>query len=429
MRVNEEMAIASPLAETLGPDGGGSGLSRRRFVCASAASVAGLSGGGAVRAAPEAAGTAVAGKGGSVTMFLCGDVMLGRGIDQIMPHPVHPVLRERYVTSAEDYVALAERAHGPIPRGVAPTYVWGDALEMLREVAPELRIINLETSITEADEFWPKAVNYRMSPRHADVLTAAGVDCCALANNHLLDFGREGLVETLATLDTVGVEGTGAGRDSVAAAAPAALGVAGKGRVLVFSYGSTTSGIPREWAAAPEESGVNLLPDLSDATLTQVVARAEAARQPGDLLVASIHWGGNWSYAIPQEQVRFARGLIDGGFDVVHGHSSHHAKAVEIYHDKPVMYGCGDFITDYEGISGHEEYRGDISVAYLPRFSRPGNDLVGFRLVGFRMRNFRLERLPPEDAEWLGRVLEREAADFGTDVLETGEGEFSVSPR
>lgn len=366
---------------------------------------------------------------GGLTLFLCGDVMLGRGIDQILPRPVDPVLREPYVTSAEDYVTLAERAHGPIPRGVAPSYVWGDALEMLRTVRPEARIINLETSITDAGAFWPKPVNYRMSPWHADVLTAAEIDCCALANNHVLDFGREGLVETLATLDAIGVQQAGAGLDGVAAAAPAMLKGPQGGRVLVFGYGSTTSGIPEAWAAAPDKSGVNLLPDLSDATLTQVVARAEAARRPGDLLVASIHWGGNWGYTVPAEQVRFAHGLIDGGFDVVHGHSSHHPMAVEIYRGKPIMYGCGDFITDYEGIAGHEQYRGDIALAYLPRFSLPGNDLLEFRLVGFRMRKFRLERLPADDAEWIAGVLEREAADFGSDVLAVDEGEFLVRPR
>ena len=114
-----------------------------------------------------------------VTVFLCGDVMLGRGIDQIHPNPVDPVLREPYVTSALDYLALAERAHGPIPRAVEPEYVWGDALELLREVRPRARIINLETSITDGGEFWPKTVNYRMAPQHAEVLTAAGIDCCA----------------------------------------------------------------------------------------------------------------------------------------------------------------------------------------------------------------------------------------------------------
>ena len=357
-----------------------------------------------------------------VTVFLCGDVMLGRAIDQIHPNPVDPVLREPYVTSALDYLALAERAHGLIPRAVEPEYVWGDALELLREVRPRARIINLETSITDGGEFWPKTVNYRMAPQHAEVLTAAGIDCCALANNHVLDFGREGLLETLATLRDIGIKSAGAGVDNVAAAAPAVIEAQLEGRILVFSYGCATSGIPPAWAARSDEPGINLLPDLSDATLTQVVAQAEAERRPGDLLVASIHWGGNWGYEVPPDQVRFAHGLIDGGFDVVHGHSSHHVKAIEIYCDRPIMYGCGDFITDYEGISGHEEFRADLSLAYLPTFSRPANRLTSFRLVPFRMRRFRLERVPQFDALWLGRILDREAGRFGTRTALT-EGE------
>jgi poly-gamma-glutamate capsule biosynthesis protein CapA/YwtB (metallophosphatase superfamily) len=103
--------------------------------------------------------------------------MLGRGIDQILPYPVDPRLEEVYVRSAETYVLLAERRFGAIPREVDFEYVWGTALNVLREVQPDARIINLETSITDSDVFWPKAVSYRMHPHNAPVLTAAGIDC------------------------------------------------------------------------------------------------------------------------------------------------------------------------------------------------------------------------------------------------------------
>ena len=98
------------------------------------------------------------------TLFLCGDVMTGRGIDQILRHPSRPVLYERAVTSALEYVGLAEHAHGPIPRRVDPTYVWGVALEELERRRPAARIINLETSITTHEDAAPKGINYRMHP-------------------------------------------------------------------------------------------------------------------------------------------------------------------------------------------------------------------------------------------------------------------------
>ena len=90
-----------------------------------------------------------------VTLFLCGDVMTGRGIDQVLPHPGDPAIHESYMKSAQGYVHLAERVNGPIRKPVEFDWIWGDALEVLRQVAPDLRIINLETSITVSNDFWP----------------------------------------------------------------------------------------------------------------------------------------------------------------------------------------------------------------------------------------------------------------------------------
>jgi poly-gamma-glutamate capsule biosynthesis protein CapA/YwtB (metallophosphatase superfamily) len=84
----------------------------------------------------------------SVLLFFCGDVMLGRGIDQILAHPGDPRLHEPVVRSAIEYVEFAEAANGPIPRVVAPDYIWGDALAELARAGPQARIINLETSVT-----------------------------------------------------------------------------------------------------------------------------------------------------------------------------------------------------------------------------------------------------------------------------------------
>ncbi|HEY9369515.1 CapA family protein, partial [Streptomyces sp.] len=150
-----------------------------------------------------------------VSLFLCGDVMLGRGVDQILPHPVGPALVEPYVRDARDYVALAEAANGPIPRPVDFAYPWGEALAVLAEAAPDVRIVNLETSVTAAEERAPgKQLHYRMHPANLPALTAARPDVCVLANNHVLDHGRGGLDDTLAALAAAGVRTAGAGRDA-----------------------------------------------------------------------------------------------------------------------------------------------------------------------------------------------------------------------
>ena len=90
----------------------------------------------------------------SLRIFLCGDVMTGRGIDQALPHPVNPNLFEAYVRDAREYVALAEKANGPIPRPLSFDYIWGDAVRELERAEIDLRIANLETAVTSTETPW-----------------------------------------------------------------------------------------------------------------------------------------------------------------------------------------------------------------------------------------------------------------------------------
>ncbi|MFF8973438.1 CapA family protein [Streptomyces sp. NPDC014995] len=346
--------------------------------------------------------------GGAVTLFLCGDVMLGRGVDQILPHPGSPELREDYVRDARAYVRLAESVNGPVPAPVDPSWPWGDALRWLDEYAPHVRIVNLETSVTRGGAFAPgKAIHYRMHPANLPALTVARPDVCVLANNHVLDFGRPGLEETLDSLSRAGLRAAGAGRSAAEAYAPVAVSVPGGGRVLVFALGARSGGVPLEWAATPSTAGVAHVPELSADTAASVVRHVREVRRPGDLAVVSVHWGSNWGYRVPRDQVRFARLLVDGGVDLVHGHSSHHPRPVEVYRDRLVLHGCGDFIDDYEGISGYEEYRDDLRIAYLVTVEGDTGRLSGLRMLPLRARRMRLEPAPDGDRAWLRNVLDR----------------------
>ncbi len=350
-----------------------------------------------------------------IRMFLAGDVMTGRGIDQILPHPAAPVLYEPVVRDAREYVRLAETAHGPIPKPVDFAYVWGDALDVLHRANVDLRIVNLETSVTRSDDPWPgKEIHYRMDPANIRCITAAGIDCCVLANNHVLDWGRASLVETLAVLSAAGVKHAGAGHTPAEAAAPAVLGVAGKARVSVFAMGSTSSGIPEDWAAGEDRPGVNLLTDLTEATAERVAAQVRLAKRAGDVVLVSIHWGPNWGYSIPEEHVSFAHLLVEAGADIVHGHSSHHLLGMEVYRDRLILYGCGDFINDYEGIGGYERYRSDLVLMYLPAVEVPSGRLVELRLVPLQAKRFQLRRATEADAAWLCDLLNRLGLAFGT---------------
>jgi len=359
----------------------------------------------------------------SLTLFLCGDVMTGRGIDQILSHPSSPEIYESYLTSAEQYIEVAERVSGPIPRPVDPNYVWGDALETLRESNPDVRIVNLETAVTTSDDHWPgKGIHYRMHPRNLPVLTAAGIDCCVLANNHVLDWGYDGLGDTLSSLSRAGIATAGAGESLERAAAPAILAPGDAHRILVFSLGHSGSGIGKSWRARQDWPGVWLLHDFSTESVEMIGRRIGSVKRAGDIAVASIHWGGNWGYGIQAEMQRFARELLDhAGVDLIHGHSSHHPRGIEVHNGKLVLYGCGDFINDYEGIRGRENFRGDLRVMYLPELDPVTGELRRLSMHVLQAHKFRLRSASAEDVAWLATELDRESRRLGqTGIAQEG---------
>lgn len=353
----------------------------------------------------------------TLRLFLCGDVMTGRGIDQLLPHPSAPELHEPYVRDARDYVKLAEERVGRLPRAVPWHYVWGDTLDELERRRPHARIVNLETSITTHSRWEPKGINYRMHPANVPVLAAAKIDCCVLANNHVLDYGRPGLLETLTTLEKAGLRHTGAGRHLDEAEAPAILPLPGGGRLLVFAFGTWSSGIGHDWAAESQLPGVAYLPDLSLRSADHVADVVRKHRRPGDRAIVSLHTGGNWGWKPDVGQPAFSHRLIEvADVDVIHGHSSHHPKGIEVYQGKLVLYGCGDFLDDYEGILGHEAFRSELGAMYFPDLDRDTGRLVAMDVVPTRQRRLQVNRASERDAPWIADVLEREGHAFGTGV-------------
>jgi poly-gamma-glutamate synthesis protein (capsule biosynthesis protein) len=361
-----------------------------------------------------------------ITIFMCGDVMLGRGIDQILPHPGNPVIYESYMRSAKGYVELAEGINGPITRTAGYSYIWGDALEALEQILPDLRIINLETSITKSGDYWKnKGIHYRMHPDNIACLKAAKIDFCSLANNHILDWGYSGLKETLETLNKVNVKFAGAGIHLRGAENPAIFNIENKCRVIVLSCGMATSGIPPSWSATEDKPGVNWLKDLSDKTVHRIKEQVQQVRRQGDIVIVSIHWGSNWGYGISSEQIKFAHKLVDeAGVNIIHGHSSHHVKGIEVYKDRPLIYGCGDFLNDYEGISGYEHFRDDLSLMYFVCMEPSTGRLVSLRMIPTQIKHFRVNKAKKTDVLWLRNMLNREGKRFGTYVALNEDNSF-----
>jgi poly-gamma-glutamate capsule biosynthesis protein CapA/YwtB (metallophosphatase superfamily) len=364
---------------------------------------------------------------GSITIFFCGDLMTGRGIDQILPYPCDPILYEPYMKSALGYVEIAEKATGLIPRPVDFAYIWGDALDELRNMAPDARIVNIETAITASEDHLDKGINYRMNPENIPCLTAGEVNCGCLANNHILDWGARGLSETIQNLRRAGIKYAGAGLNIEEAQTPAVLELKDRGRLIIYSFGDTTSGIPLSWEATPNKPGVFLLKDLSNETVRRMEEIISKKKRTGDVVVASIHWGGNWDYSISREHRGFAHRIIDeAGVDLIYGHSSHHIKGIEVYKNKLILYGCGDFLNDYEGIRSYPGFRSDLGLMYFVSIDAKSRDLLSLQMTPTMIRHFRVERASGVDSLWLSNVANRECRKVGTSVDPTPDGRLAL---
>lgn len=356
----------------------------------------------------------------TVTVLLGGDVMLGRGVDQLLPCAGRPELREPSVRDARRYVELAEQVNGPIHRPYGFTGPWGEVLDVLDELAPDVRSFNLETAVTADGEFAAgKGVHYRMHPGNLPALAAVRPDACALSNNHSLDFGIAGLAGTLHALSGAGIRAVGAGMDLAAARQPAAVPTRG-GRVLVASVSTLSSGVPAQWAAGGDRPGVWLIDEPSVRHADEVAARVSAESRRGDVTIVSVHWGQNWGYGTGLSEQQFAHRLIDAGIDIVHGHSAHHPRAIEFHRGRPILYGCGDVVDDYEGIGGHASYRPELRLLYLVTVEPGGPASV--RMLPLRVRHLRLERAGSADTRWLRTRLGEIGDRFGTCIGAGSDG-------
>ena len=129
-------------------------------------------------------------------------------------------------------------------------------------------------------------------------------------------------------------------------------------------------------------------------------------------------------------QRAFAHALIESAqVDVVHGHSSHHFKGLEVYRQRLILYGCGDFLNDYEGIGGYDSYRAELGLMYFPTVDVRDGTLQRLTLTPTCIRHFRVNRARPDDVRWIAATLDRESRAFGTRVERASDGELRLAPE
>ena len=315
-----------------------------------------------------------------ITVALVGDVMLGRRVNEAL-------------------------------RTLRPKQTWGDVLPLL--ISADLRIVNLECAITDHNQPWtrtPKVFHFRADSSAVEVLKAARVDVCSLANNHTLDFEQRGLLDTMEHLKAAGIWYAGAGHNREEAARPALLAARSADRTSRVALLAFTNNEP-PFAAESDRPGTNYLPvSLEADVLGRVEAAVTAAREAGaETVVFSNHWGPNMVQRPSALFRRFARAVMDRGVDVYYGHSAHVFQGVEIYRGKPILYDTGDFIDDY---MVHPKLRNDWS--FLFRISLEGGEFRRLELFPVTLPYTRAQLAKGSEREAILDRMERLSGEMGT---------------
>ncbi|KAJ9651168.1 hypothetical protein H2198_009545 [Neophaeococcomyces mojaviensis] len=341
-----------------------------------------------------------------------GDIMLGRLIDQMLPTHVDEPEEARLAAHFRQSYAHLQNYDATSP--------WGNTLDFLHK--SDLVLGNLETAATTHSTKWPnKVFNYRMHPANVECLKAAGIAYVSLANNHTLGFCREGLFETVKTIEDAKIAHAGAGRTIEEADRPAVLQLPGtKRQIHLYSF----SDHPDDWSRVREFNSLRYNEDFRS-RIRSILTRSHTglASKP-DLKVFSVHWGPNYSWRPSEDIKSLARFLIDNcGVDIIHGHSSHHVQGVEVYNGKLIIYGCGDFVDDY---AVNAEYRNDLSAAWNVHVHMEEDqpiEISKLEVFPNRIKKFQAELIDQKDVDhkWICKKFRALCADLGT-VVEEGLG-------
>ena len=325
---------------------------------------------------------------------LTGDVMLGRLVDQY-------VIRNQ---------------------SIGPEKIWSDVLPLMLKA--DRRLINLECVISSRGREWQpdsKAFHFRAHPRAIDFLRAARIDCVTLANNHVLDYGTDALIECLALLDRAGIKRTGAGASLMEAITPAILDMP-QGRLGVVSVTDNES----EWEAGEKKPGTHYIAydakGLAEPYRSRLAQALKQARRQADLVIVSAHVGPNWGP--PSVAMRaLAHQIIDLGADLYWGHSNHTAQGIELYKGKAILYSAGDFIDDY-AVDPAE--RNDLSFLFIVELER--GRIARIVLHPLCIEDLYVRLAKDQEIAFLQRTMQAKCASFGSRIVfHDGVGMLEVS--
>lgn len=253
--------------------------------------------------------------------------------EEVGPIVVEPPAPELTISLVGD-VLLAARV-GKYIESHGPDYPWEEVRPIL--AASDLVLGNLECAVaTGGEPMENKQYTFRADPVALEGAVRAGVDVFTLANNHVLDFGRQAMMETVANLDRYGIKHTGAGSSREEATKPVIIEQNG---VLVGVLSYTMIFPEGWWVAGSANPGI-----ASGHDMNGMMADVQALREQVDFLVVSIHWGVELADYPQTKEETLAHKLVDAGADLVFGHHPHVLQGLEYYNHGLIAYSAGNFI-------------------------------------------------------------------------------------
>ncbi len=269
------------------------------------------------------------------TLFAGGDILLDRGVYQTVR------VKEKGVDFPFDGGTAEITGHckdcSPLGWDTPYTKRTGNAGAVRRVISgADLAIANFENPAPDKFRWHTSGTVFSADPGIIDGLATAGIDYVGLANNHIGDAGRAGVLQTIKNVTKRGLAYSGAGEDDAAARAPAMLEVNGT-TVAVLAYDA----IYKPYHATASRIGSAAF------TVKNVTADVKAARRAGaDVVIVFPHWGREYAYAPTTTQRTQAHAIIDAGADMIIGNHAHYAAGMEAYKGKPIWYALGNFVFD-----------------------------------------------------------------------------------
>ena len=271
---------------------------------------------------------------------ITGIVSAGEQIDTTFSvHPVKSIRLNQNFADVRPFISVAATGDVMLSGGVeyflkkrGVDYPFKNVNKIL--TSADIATCNLEAPFTINGAKFKKKFNFKIDPRYAVSIKNAGFDIVNLANNHILDYGKEGLVSTLAVLDSLRIEHTGAGLNREKAERPAVIKVNNK-TVGFLSYSLT---YPSEFWAEQKKCGT------AYPSFNRVKKSIQSLKKECDFVIVQYHWGGELQTNPKSYQKWYAHASIDAGADAVIGHHPHVLQGIEIYKGRLIAYSLGNFV-------------------------------------------------------------------------------------